>query len=100
MCVSSCMPATGDLACNPGMYPDWESNWWPFGSQTGTQSTEPHQPGLILVIYFIQPNVSKIIAFQHVINVKLLMKYLHSFFTLNLWNPSVCFTLKEYLNSD
>ena len=21
---------TGDLACNPGMCPDWESNWWPF----------------------------------------------------------------------
>ena len=26
-------PPTGDLACNPGMCPDWESNWWPFGSQ-------------------------------------------------------------------
>ena len=24
---------------------DWESNWWPFGSQIGIQSTEPHQPG-------------------------------------------------------
>ena len=27
---------------------DWESNWWPFGSQAGAQSTEPLQPGLIL----------------------------------------------------
>ena len=27
------------------MCPDWESNWRPFGSQAGTQSTEPHQPG-------------------------------------------------------
>ena len=26
---------------------DWESNWQPFGSQAGTQSTEPYQPGLI-----------------------------------------------------
>ena len=43
--VASHMPSTGDLACNPGMCPDWESNQWPFGSQTGTQSTEPHQPG-------------------------------------------------------
>ena len=25
--------------------PDWESNQQPFGSQSGTQSTEPHQPG-------------------------------------------------------
>ena len=36
----------GDLACNPGMCPDWESNQQPFGSQAGTQSTELHQPGL------------------------------------------------------
>ena len=35
-----------DLACNPGMYPDWESNQRPFGLQAGAQSTEPHQPGL------------------------------------------------------
>ena len=43
--VAVCMPPTGDLACNPGMFPDWESNQWPFGSQGGTQFTEPHQPG-------------------------------------------------------
>ena len=36
---------TGDLACNPGMCPDQESNQWPFGSQASTQSTEPHQTG-------------------------------------------------------
>ena len=30
---------------NPGMCPDWELNQQPFGSQDGTQSTEPHQPG-------------------------------------------------------
>ena len=24
--VASCMPSTGDLACNPGMCPDWELN--------------------------------------------------------------------------
>ena len=29
----------------PGMCPNWESNQRPFGSQAGTQSTEPHQPG-------------------------------------------------------
>ena len=28
-------PPTGDLARNPGMCPDWESNQQPFGSQTG-----------------------------------------------------------------
>ena len=42
------------LACPPlGTRPtaqaflDWESNWQPFASQSGTQSTEPHQPGQI-----------------------------------------------------
>ena len=43
--VASFAPPTGDLAHNPGMCPDWESNQQPFGSQTSTQSTEPHQPG-------------------------------------------------------
>ena len=44
--VDSRTPPTGDLACNPGMCPDWESNQRPFGSQARAQSTEPHQPGL------------------------------------------------------
>ena len=40
------MPPTGDPAHSPGMCPDWELNWQTFGLQAGTQSTEPHQPGL------------------------------------------------------
>ena len=44
--VTSHTPPTGDLACNPGMCPDWELNQRPFDSKAGTQSTEPHQPGL------------------------------------------------------
>ena len=43
--VPSSMPSTGDLASNPGMCPDWESNQRHFGSQASAQSTEPHQPG-------------------------------------------------------
>ena len=31
--VASHMAPTGDLACNPGMCPDWELNPRPFGSQ-------------------------------------------------------------------
>ena len=42
--VASGAPPTGDLACNPGMCSDWESNLRPFASQAGAQSTEPHQP--------------------------------------------------------
>ena len=45
--VASHMPLTGDLACNQGTCPDWESNRRPFGSQASTQSTEPHQVWLV-----------------------------------------------------
>ena len=40
--VASCMPPTGNLAPNPGMCPDQELNWQPFGSQAHAQSTELH----------------------------------------------------------
>ena len=49
--VASCTPPTGDMACNPGMCPDWESNQRPLGSQAGAQSTEPHQQGLFCQLY-------------------------------------------------
>ena len=39
--VASYTPPTEHLAHNPGMRPDWELNWQPFGLQAGTQSTEP-----------------------------------------------------------
>ena len=49
--VASHTPPNGDLACNPGLCPDWESNQWPFGSQASTHSTEPHQPGMHDVLF-------------------------------------------------
>ena len=45
--VASHTPPTGDLASNPGMCPDRESNQWPFDLQAVAQSTESHQPGLV-----------------------------------------------------
>ena len=36
----------GDLACNPRMWPDQESNQRPFRLQDGVQSTELQQSGL------------------------------------------------------
>ena len=50
--VASCMLPTGDLAHNTGMCFDRESNRRLLGSQAGTQSTEPHQPGLGGVFVF------------------------------------------------
>ena len=51
--IASCTPPTGHLACNPGMCSDWEWNRQPFVLQAGTQSTEPHQPGLKWTVLFI-----------------------------------------------
>ena len=45
MCGVSHVAPTGDLVCNPGKCPNWESDWRPFGLQAGTQSTELYQPG-------------------------------------------------------
>ena len=61
--VASRAPSVGDMARNPGMCPDWESNWQSFDSQAGTQSTESPQPGLHYLI-------SRLISiFIHVIQV-------------------------------
>ena len=43
--VASHVPPTGDPTHNPGMCSGLELNQEPFGSQAGTQCTEPHQPG-------------------------------------------------------
>ena len=49
--VASRVPPTGDLVDTPGMYPDWESNWWTFALQSSAQSTEPHQPRLTVLFF-------------------------------------------------
>ena len=43
--VASHVPLPGDLACNPGPCPHWESNRWPFGAQAHAPTTELCQPG-------------------------------------------------------
>ena len=48
--VDSWASPNKDLARNPSIYLDWESNRQPFCSQAGTQSAEPHQWGLFLNI--------------------------------------------------
>ena len=72
--VASHTPCIGDLACNPGMCPDWELNQPPFGLQAGIQSTELHQPGLFFTFlktcekskegYFVTPEHSMRFKFQ------------------------------------
>ena len=48
--VASYTPPPEDLAHNPGMCPDWESNQQTFGSQAYAQSTELHQPGISILL--------------------------------------------------
>ena len=48
---------TGYLPQNPGMCPDWESNWRPFGLQAHIQPTELYQLGPYL--NFIGHNYKK-----------------------------------------
>ena len=52
--VASCTPPTGNLAHNPGMCPDWDSNQWTFSLLASTQSTEPHQPGPKVILHSYQ----------------------------------------------
>ena len=49
--VDSCTPSTGDLALNPGMCPDWESNQQCFGSQAGTQPMSHTSQGYTWISY-------------------------------------------------
>ena len=56
--VASPASPTGHLVFNPGMCPDWESNWWPFGSQAHTQYTELHQPDQPEIFQCIRSNKS------------------------------------------
>ena len=55
--VASLAPPTGNLARNPGMCPEWELSRPPFGVQAGTQSNEPHQPGLIAYLLLVLNNI-------------------------------------------
>ena len=57
--VAFCMSPTGDMARNPGMFPERELNQRPFSSQPGAQSTEPHHlgpvPGFLNGLNFHDP---------------------------------------------
>ena len=63
--VASHTPPTGDLAHNPDMCPDWESNSLSFGSQASSPSTEPHQPGL----HFNWDSLNPLFSFSHSVEV-------------------------------
>ena len=91
--VASLLPPTWDPACNPGMCPDWELNWQPFGSKAGAHYTESHQIGHI--IFF---NSFKYLSSHYVFSLQNSVKSLFImsasqdakyFFVRNLW----CFIL-------
>ena len=53
--------------------PDWELNPRPFVLQAGTQSTEPHQPGIILLFithestveFFLKPGIFLLMLYNN-----------------------------------
>ena len=53
--LSLAHPQPRDLACNPGMCSDWESNQRLFDLQDDVQPTEPYQSGLhaLCIYYFL-----------------------------------------------
>ena len=65
--VVSCTPPTGNLASNPGMWPDWESNQQPFGSQARTQTTELYQLGLSFYLFLVIWNNLQAIEVQVIV---------------------------------
>ena len=63
--VASCTSPAKDLACNPGMCPDWEENQQPFGLWNNAQPTESHQSGLYTyVLSSIIHNFQKVETIQ------------------------------------
>ena len=81
--VASHVPPIGDLACNPGMCSDWEQNQQPVGSQASTQSTDPHQPGLILYFKYLQVFLFLLLCF-----ILFVCLFFYFFYFLVLFNYS------------
>ena len=46
------------------MYPDWELNLWPFGSQASTQSTELHQPEPTEYLQILHPQYYPLLNYR------------------------------------
>ena len=51
--VTSHTPLTGDLAHNPGLCPDQELNWWPFGSQVFSPLSHNSQGDNLVLWFFL-----------------------------------------------
>ena len=89
-------PRTGDLAHNPGICPDWELNWRPFGSQACTQSPELHQPGLKFIDFRERETLmycsiySWIRWFTLVCAMSTLISFYSHYWLIN-YNPYLCY---------
>ena len=65
--VASHMPSMGDLAHNPGMCPDQESNHRPFALWDDVHSTQPCWSELIIVCIILIPNLVEEFDFKSVL---------------------------------
>ena len=75
------------------MCPDWELKQQPLSLQAGTQSAEPYQPGLIVVLICISlmindvehPSFRMSIGHLHVLFVEVSIQVLCPFFNWIVW---------------
>ena len=84
--VTSHVPLTGYMARNPGMCPDWESKPQPFGSQAQAQSSEIHQPRLILFYHYFFVLLMFLFSFLEItiMHVRSLL-----FFIIKIFSPDI-----------
>lgn len=54
----------------------------------------------LILIYFIEPNLSEVVSSPHLINIEIINEVLSFFFNARSSQPSVYFTLTAYLNVD
>ena len=67
--AASRTPLTGNLACNPGMCPDWESNQQPFGLQPAFNPLSYTSQGYLFDF------LSYLRVFQHLLSPSILIYY-------------------------
>ena len=68
-CLSSTTPPLGIWPATQACALDWELNQQPFGSHSGSQCIEPHQPGLSMgLLYMLLDDLSTSFPCYHPIS--------------------------------
>ena len=74
--VASHVAPTGDLACIPGMCPDWESDWQPFGSQLALNPLSYTSQGKMFAVLIQQACVNSLHSLRELIHPVIPLDYI------------------------